>query len=94
MHNPDLCLSLEFTDHKEFGKALRYDSLNKGYEYRHIKNEKARVTVVCVYENCKWRIHTSWDRNQVVFQINTYNDRHTCTSAKANKHTTSAFLCS
>lgn len=59
---PMLCMDLKFMDYIEFRKALRRDSLNTKYEYKHLKNEKSIVTLVCVHENRKWRIQVSWDK--------------------------------
>ena len=46
----------------EFREKLVMYSLETGYKYKFVQNEKARVAVKYIHKKekgCKWRIHTS-----------------------------------
>ncbi|KAK4478981.1 hypothetical protein RD792_014488 [Penstemon davidsonii] len=43
----------------EFREALRTFSIQEGFEFVRIKNERKRVTVKCASEGCPWRLHAS-----------------------------------
>ena len=92
LQNPKFRVGLEFIDHIQFREALRYDFLKKRYDYKTIKNEKARVIVVCITEHCTWRIHASWDRDKTALQVNFYNLEHKCKGILDTHHVSSAFL--
>jgi len=51
LHNLEFRVSLEFIDHIRFREALRCNSLKRRYDYKTIKNEKARVITICVVED-------------------------------------------
>ena len=69
MSNPILKLGMKFTDGKLFRAALRENSIRNGYEFNFKKNESNKVTVVCVEEECPWRIHASKLQDSSTFQI-------------------------
>jgi len=92
LQNPEFRVDLEFIDHIRFREALRYDSLRKRYDDKTIKNEKARVTAICVTEHCTWRIHASWDKDKTAFQIKPYIPEHKCKRVLDTHHASSAFL--
>ncbi|KAL3535433.1 hypothetical protein ACH5RR_003894 [Cinchona calisaya] len=70
MDNLKLKLGMIFKDVKVFRAALRENSIKEGYEFRFVKNDGNRVTVVCDDE-CPWRIHASKMQGSNTFQIKT-----------------------
>ncbi|KAL3529703.1 hypothetical protein ACH5RR_009025 [Cinchona calisaya] len=70
MDNPKLKLGMIFKDVKVFRAALRENSIKEGYEFRFVKNDGNRVTVVCDDE-CPFRIHASKMQGSNKFQIKT-----------------------
>ncbi|KAL3537600.1 hypothetical protein ACH5RR_000966 [Cinchona calisaya] len=59
-----------FKNGKVFRAALRENSIRDGYEFKFIKNDVDRVTVVCA-DDCPWRIHASEMQGSKTFQIKT-----------------------
>ncbi|KAJ6842092.1 uncharacterized protein M6B38_303355 [Iris pallida] len=68
----------EFDNVKEFRGELCKYAIGKGFVYKFVKNETARVTVKCTGENCPWRIHASESSRKQKFVIKKMNNVHTC----------------
>ncbi|XP_039125133.1 uncharacterized protein LOC120261340 [Dioscorea cayenensis subsp. rotundata] len=68
----------EFDNPKAFRDELRKYAYVKGFKYKYIKNDNARVTVKCSEENCSWRIHASGSTRKQRFIIKKINKMHTC----------------
>ncbi|XP_012839271.1 PREDICTED: uncharacterized protein LOC105959677 [Erythranthe guttata] len=65
----------------EFRKALCKFSVEVGFDFNYVKNERVRVTAVCEYrssKNCMWRIHASIEKANGFFYIRKYEKHHTC----------------
>ncbi|WOK95388.1 hypothetical protein Cni_G04095 [Canna indica] len=76
--NTNLKVGQEFNDHKSFRKALKDWSINNEYDYNFKANVTRKVTIVCMVEDCPWRVHASKDREGKVFIVKTYAGSHTC----------------
>ncbi|KAJ6844182.1 uncharacterized protein M6B38_291310 [Iris pallida] len=68
----------EFDNVKEFRGELCKYAIAKGFVYKFVKNETARVTVKCTGENCPWRIHASETSRKQKFVIKKMHNVHTC----------------
>ncbi|KAI3458545.1 hypothetical protein Pfo_015208 [Paulownia fortunei] len=68
MENPKLRLGMIYKDATIFKTALREYSIKKGYDFKFIKNESDRITVVCA-DDCPFRVHASKMQGSKIFQI-------------------------
>ncbi|KAF1886644.1 hypothetical protein Lal_00045877 [Lupinus albus] len=73
-------------------EVLKDYVIQKGFEVKRLKNEKARVTAICAVEGCGWRIHASPTPDQVTYQIKTYNSVHNCIRTTKNSNATSVWI--
>ena len=56
-------------------------SIEHGFEYVYIKNDKERVTAICLFKDtkgCTWKVHGKVFKPNGYFYIRTLNDVHTC----------------
>ncbi|XP_039135516.1 uncharacterized protein LOC120272744 [Dioscorea cayenensis subsp. rotundata] len=67
-----------YEDARHFKDALSDFAIRCNFNYRFIKNDKERVTVVCAAEGCQWHIHASQEGNLATFRIKTSHDVHSC----------------
>lgn len=74
----------EFDNVKDFRDKLCEYAICKGFSYRFVKNETARVTVKCTAENCPWRIHASQTSRKKKIMIKKLIDVHTCGGGTSN----------
>ncbi|KAI3454753.1 hypothetical protein Pfo_011416 [Paulownia fortunei] len=63
-----------YKDATIFGAALREHSIKKGYDFKFIKNESGRITVVCA-DDCPFRVHASKMQGSKTFQIKSLRER-------------------
>ncbi|XP_038721992.1 uncharacterized protein LOC120014142 [Tripterygium wilfordii] len=66
-----------FADHVLFRKALKEFSIQHGFDYIFMKNDKWRVTAICA-RHYGWRIHASPTQDKATFQIKSFNAVHNC----------------
>ncbi|KAG5565981.1 hypothetical protein RHGRI_001792 [Rhododendron griersonianum] len=72
---------------KEFRAVLARYAIENGFMYRFVKNDKLRVTAVCVIEGCEWHVHAIVNRTNGVFPIKKCHNEHNCGSTyRTNKH--------
>ncbi|CAJ2659035.1 unnamed protein product [Trifolium pratense] len=88
----ELEAGLLFVDVNEFRTALRDLFIQEGFEIKRIKNEKARVTAICVADGCSWRIHASPTPDGKTYKIKTYNHTHSCIRTSKNSNATSTWI--
>ncbi|XP_016164339.1 uncharacterized protein LOC107606838 [Arachis ipaensis] len=62
----------------QFKQALKDMFVFEGKELEYLKNEKYRVRAKCAEEGCPWLILTSWNSQELCFQVKTYVKEHTC----------------
>ncbi|KAL0327803.1 UNVERIFIED_CONTAM: hypothetical protein Sangu_1858300 [Sesamum angustifolium] len=78
MYNPSLELGMIFCSKKEFKKAVQSYAIKQKRSVKFTKNDSFRVYAVCSGDGCKWKIHANKLKNEETFQINLYQDEHTC----------------
>jgi predicted Rdx family selenoprotein len=71
---------------------MREYNLKKGKDLSFVKNDKDKVIIVCKNEHCNYRVYGSKVRDEMTFQIKTYNLNHTCTRAYKNSQLTSRWI--
>lgn len=54
---------------KEFREVLQKFSIENGFEYSFVKNDKYRVTANCVVVGCEWHVHAILNRTNGAFCI-------------------------
>ncbi|KAL0373564.1 UNVERIFIED_CONTAM: hypothetical protein Sradi_3272100 [Sesamum radiatum] len=58
-----------FDNVQHFKDILARYTIQEGIKLKKLKNDKARVTVVCNNEDCSWRLHASTYADGVTFKI-------------------------
>ncbi|KAK1563606.1 hypothetical protein Q3G72_029892 [Acer saccharum] len=53
-------------------------TIQEGFNFKKIKNDKTRLTWACFVENYPWRLHVSIVGDETTMQVKTYNNDHTC----------------
>jgi hypothetical protein len=92
MSNPVLENGMKFGDVYQFREAVREYNLKKGKDLSFVKNEKDKVIIVCKDEHCNYKVYGFKVRDEMTFQIKTYNPNHTCTKAYKNSQLTSRWI--
>ena len=92
MSNPVLENGMKFTDVYQFREAVREYNLKIGNDLSFVKNNKDKVIIVCKDEHCNYRVYGSQVRDEMTFQIKTYNPNHTCIRAYKNSGITSRWI--
>lgn len=65
----------------EFRDKLCKYAVENGFQFRYMKNDKSRITVVCAKkkkESCQWYVHASLRQSNNFFYITKLNNEHTC----------------
>jgi hypothetical protein len=83
---------MKFVDVYQFREAVREYNLKRGKDLSFVKNDKDKVIIVCKDEHCNYRVYGSKVRDEITFQIKTYNPNHTCTRAYKNSQITSRWI--
>ncbi|KAK2655857.1 hypothetical protein Ddye_008909 [Dipteronia dyeriana] len=52
-------------------------AIKEGFNFKNIKNDKNRLTWVCLAEKCPWRLHASIVGDDTTMQVKNYNNEHT-----------------
>ncbi|XP_028060305.1 uncharacterized protein LOC114263920 [Camellia sinensis] len=91
MKDPILVVGMKFPNPQVFKEYLREFNVVHGYDIRYIRNESARIIVVCRH-GCTWRIHASPFGGTTTFQIKTLEGKHTCERHYNNKQANSKYL--
>ncbi|XP_019427184.1 PREDICTED: uncharacterized protein LOC109335506 [Lupinus angustifolius] len=81
-----------FLNVHHFREVLKDYFIQEGFEVKRLKNEKARVTAICVAEGCGWWIHASPTPDQVNYKIKTYNGVLNCIRTTKNSNATSVWI--
>jgi predicted Rdx family selenoprotein len=92
MSNPVLENGMKFADVYQFREAVREYNLKIGKDLSFVKNDKDKVIIVCKDEHCYYRVYGSQVRDEMTFQIKTYNPIHTCTRAYKNSAMNSRWI--
>ena len=65
----------------EFRSVLCRYSIEVGFGFVYVKNEKVRVIAECFCSNsmgCRWRVHASIEKSTSHFCIRTLDNEHAC----------------
>jgi hypothetical protein len=92
MSSPVLENGMKFADVYQFREAVREYNLKIGKDLSFVKNDKDKVIIVCKDEHCNYRVYGSQVRDEITFQIKTYNPNHTCTRAYKNSAMNSKWI--
>ena len=92
MSNLVLENGMEFADVYQFREAVREYNLKIGNDLSFVKNDKYKVIIVCKDEHSNYRVYGSKVRDEMTFQIKTYNPNHTCTRAYKNSAMNSKWI--
>uniref|UniRef100_A0A2N9G9T6 SWIM-type domain-containing protein n=1 Tax=Fagus sylvatica TaxID=28930 RepID=A0A2N9G9T6_FAGSY len=92
MSSPMLENGMKFADVYQFREAVREYNLKIGKDLSFVKNDKDKVIIVCKDEHCNYRVYGSQVRDEMTFQIKTYNPNHTCTRAYKNSAMNSKWI--
>uniref|UniRef100_A0A2N9ILE3 SWIM-type domain-containing protein n=1 Tax=Fagus sylvatica TaxID=28930 RepID=A0A2N9ILE3_FAGSY len=92
MSNPVLENGMKFADVYQFREAVRKYNLKIGKDLSFVKNDKDKVIIVCKDEHCNYRVYGSQVRDEMTFQIKTYNPNHTYTRAYKNSAMNSKWI--
>uniref|UniRef100_A0A2N9ETW0 SWIM-type domain-containing protein n=1 Tax=Fagus sylvatica TaxID=28930 RepID=A0A2N9ETW0_FAGSY len=92
MSSPVLENGMKFADVYQFREAVREYNLKIGKDLSFVKNDKDKVIIVCKDEHCNYRVYGSQVRDEMTFQIKTYNPNHTCTRAYKNSAMNSKWI--
>jgi hypothetical protein len=92
MSNPVLENGMKFADVYQFREAVREYNLKIGKDLSFVKNDKDKVIIVCKDEHCNYRVYGSQVKDEMTFQIKTYNPNHTCTRAYKNSAINSRWI--
>ncbi|XP_059639819.1 uncharacterized protein LOC132282229 [Cornus florida] len=84
-------IGMKFACADDFRVALRDHAIKHKYDFRLQKNEKNRITAVCI-SKCGWRIHASKNSSDNTFQIKTYRSTHHCIPPETNRQVTSRYI--
>ena len=87
MDNLKLKLGMKFANISIYRAALREHAIHNWYDFKFVKNEGTKVTVVYKQE-CGWRIHASPFQMTSTFQIKSMKDAHSCPRSYNNKQAT------
>ena len=75
-------IGMVFQDVTAFRAALNEHVVRAGIRITRVKNEAARVTVVCAARRCTWRIHASpIVLGEPSFMVKSHTRTHTCVRA-------------
>ncbi|KAK6160922.1 hypothetical protein DH2020_004303 [Rehmannia glutinosa] len=67
-----------FDTKKELQEVVHMIALKYNFQFKTKKSNKNVYTIVCVDENCKWRLHATKFKDSDYFQIRKYTPEHTC----------------
>uniref|UniRef100_A0A2N9J415 Transposase MuDR plant domain-containing protein n=1 Tax=Fagus sylvatica TaxID=28930 RepID=A0A2N9J415_FAGSY len=73
-------------------KAMREYNLKIEKDLSFVKNDKDKVILMCKNKHCNYRVYGSQVRDEMTFQIKTYNLNHTCTRAYKNSAINSRWI--
>ena len=83
---------MKFADVYQFREAVREYNLKIRKDLSFVKNDKDKVIIVCKDEHCNYRVYGSQVRDEMTFQIKTYNPNHTCIRAYKNSAINSRWI--
>ncbi|XP_025611866.1 uncharacterized protein [Arachis hypogaea] len=71
-------LGTRFATIDRFKEVVKDSFIDEGRELRWIKNDKERVRVGCIDDECPWLVHLSYNKSLQCYQVKTYKNDHTC----------------
>ncbi|XP_047084215.1 uncharacterized protein LOC124695405 [Lolium rigidum] len=82
-----------FHDSREFKQAVVNYGLKHSHHLLFPKDERNRVSAICSWPSCKWRIYGSLVPNRSQwFTVGVYNNVHTCLPIRNNRLVTSTVI--
>jgi len=73
-----VALGATFDNLQDLKDACKANFIDNAFEYRVLKANKTRCTIVCKAEACPWRLHASSIHDSSLFRIKTYKSEHSC----------------
>jgi hypothetical protein len=80
--NPSIKEGSIFPSMTDCRNALATYYIKGEFDFIIDKSEPSSLTVHCVYQRCKWRMHASPMRNSTIIQVKVNPFSHTCPSAE------------
>ncbi|XP_072074354.1 uncharacterized protein [Arachis hypogaea] len=71
-------LGTRFATIDRFKEVVKDSFIAEGRELRWIKNDRERVRVGCMDDDCPWLVHLSYNKSLQCYQVKTYKNDHTC----------------
>ncbi|XP_020963773.1 uncharacterized protein LOC107610504 [Arachis ipaensis] len=71
-------LGTRFATIERFKEVVKGSFIAEGRELRWIKNDRKRVRVGCMDDDCPWLVHLSYNKSLQCYQVKTYKNDHTC----------------
>ncbi|XP_020967434.1 uncharacterized protein LOC110266768 [Arachis ipaensis] len=71
-------LGTRFATTDRFKEVVKDSFIAEGRELRWIKNDRERVRVGCMDDDCPWLVHLSYNKSLQCYQVKTYKNDHTC----------------
>ncbi|XP_023755812.2 protein FAR-RED ELONGATED HYPOCOTYL 3-like [Lactuca sativa] len=78
--NDKLIVNQTYNTKKELAFAVKFKAVREKFQIKVEKSSKSRYQVVCMQENCHWRLYACVIKGTKMFEIKTFNDEHTCSS--------------
>lgn len=78
MLNPVFSVGMEFKTHEVFRDAVKEHAIKFGKKIKFVKNEKQKVSGICLAKGCPWYIYASFVKGGGVFRIKHYIANHSC----------------
>ena len=74
----EIAIGQTFKDKRWCQYVLSQFAMKNHFQYRVLYSSTKRYTVVCVEDNCQWRVHASRVNDARIFKIQAYTSKHTC----------------
>ncbi|XP_025625076.1 uncharacterized protein [Arachis hypogaea] len=71
-------LGTRFATIERFKEVVKDSFIAEGRELRWIKNDKERVRMRCMDDECSCLVHLSYNKSLQCYQVKTYKNDHTC----------------
>src|SRR5579859_481313 len=77
-HTLRLLVGASFDSLQELKDACNLHCIQNAFEFKVLKANKTRYTIVCKAEECAWHVHASSVHGADIYHIKTYQSQHSC----------------
>ena len=93
-HTSSLFVGASFDSLHDLKDTCKLYSIEKAFEFKVVKANKTRYTILCKAEECTWRLHASSVHGASIYRIKTYEPEHSCfgLSHQGHSNASKAFL--